>query len=261
VPRVVEEPPPSRPAYFWWLLANIVAACFAVLSWFICLQIFQHPENPRNYEILRKLKRLPELKRYKDLDAPTANSYTPRDLYKKFNGFDDALLARLNPALLRNYLTNFQKPLLLSYVEGNYKVESVRPLKETDFFTPGFVVRARAMVKPDEFTVAAPYPVIIEYLFPTADRAAFSWFKPEDMLTVTKAQNCAAVLHVSKVEVKDEQGKPEQILCVTVVPIVYGNYQVGEGRSFSLDPADSFKPGASFPLFKANAADVPVKTP
>ncbi|MGC4015274.1 MAG: hypothetical protein QM755_12270 [Luteolibacter sp.] len=250
MPRVVEEPAPRRPAYFWWLLANTLAACFAVISWFVCLQIFQHPEIPRNYEILRKLKRLPELKSYTDLDAPIANSYTPHDLYKKFNGFDTALLARLNPALMRNYLTNFQKPLLLSYVEGNYKVENVRPLNDNDFFTPGFAVRARAMVKPDEFTPAAPYPVMIEYLFPTADRAAFSWFKPEDMLTITKAQNCAIVLHISKVEVKDDQDKPEQILCVTVMPVVYGDYQVGEGRSFSLDPPALLKPGATLPLFK-----------
>ncbi|BCU78704.1 hypothetical protein [Luteolibacter sp. LG18] len=255
MPRVVEEPAPRRPAYFWWLLANILAACFALTSWVVCLNIFRHPENPRNYEILRKLKRLPELKRYKALDAPTANSLSPRDLYKKFNGFDDAKLARLNPALLRNYLTNFERPLLLTYVEGNYKVQSVRPLhddtsKDADFFAPGFVVRGRAMVKPDEFTPVQPYPVIIEYLFPTADRAAFSWFKPDDMLTVTKAQNCAAVLHVSKVEEKDDQGKPEQILCVTVVPIVYGDYQVGDDRVLSLDPPDHFKPGAKFPLFK-----------
>ena len=25
MPRIVEEPPPRRPAYFWWLLANALA--------------------------------------------------------------------------------------------------------------------------------------------------------------------------------------------------------------------------------------------
>lgn len=241
----MEEPPPSRPAYFWWLLANGLAICFAVFSWVICLHVFRHPENPRNYEIMRKLKRLPELKRYTMLEAPSATSLAPKELYRKFFGFDEAGQKRLNAALLRNYLVNFERPLLLTYIEGNYRVESVRPLGEKDFFEPGFAVRGRAMVKPDEFTEAAPYPVIVEYLFPTADRAAFSWFKPGDTLSVSKVPNCAAVLHVSKVTVEDEQ-----VLCVTVVPIAYGDYQVGAERSFSIEPPDFFKPGASFPVFR-----------
>ena len=243
--RILDEPAPRRPAYFWWLLANGLAVCFAVFSWVICLHIFRHPENPRNYEILRKLKRLPELKRYGMLEAPSAVSLGPKELYRKFFGFDEAGRKRLNEALLRNYLVNFERPLLLTYIEGNYRVQEVRPLGAKDFFEPGFAVRGRAMVKPDEFTEAAPYPVLIEYLFPTVDRAAFSWFKPGDTLSVSKVPNCAAVLNVSKVTVDDEQ-----VLCVTVVPIVYGDYQVGADRSFSIEPPDYFKPGASFPVFK-----------
>ncbi|OYV05908.1 MAG: hypothetical protein CFE26_09150, partial [Verrucomicrobiales bacterium VVV1] len=207
--RNLDEPPPRRPAYFWWLLANGLAICFAVFSWVICLHIFRHPENPRNYEILRKLKRLPELKRYSILEAPSAVSLGPKELYRKFYGFDDAGQKRLNEALLRNYLVNFERPLLLTYIEGNYRVEEVRPMGEADFFAPGFAVRGRAMVKPDELSPAVPYPVIIEYLFPTVDRAAFSWFKPGDTLSVSKVPNCAAVLHVSKVTVDGEQ-----VLCV-----------------------------------------------
>lgn len=245
MPRVVDEPPPRRPAYFWWILANALALCFALVSWVVCLHIFRHPEDPQNYEILRKLKRLPELKRYEMLEAPSANSLAPRELYKKFFGFEEGQLVRLNKALMRNYLTNFQRPLLLTYVEGNFQVEAVRPLQEGDFVKPGFIVRGRAMVKPDEFTAAAPYPVIVDYIFPTTDRAAFSWFKPGDMLSVSKVPNCAAILHVSKVQDKDDQ-----VLCVTVVPIVYGEYQVGDNRRLTIEAPDRFQPGAKFPLFE-----------
>lgn len=227
------------------MLANVLAICFAFVSWYSCLHIFRHPEEPRNYEILRKLKRLPELKKYEMLDAPPANSMAPRELYKKFFAFQDEQILRLNKALMRNYLTNFKHPLLLTYVEGNFQVEAVRPLKEGDFTTPGFAVRGRAMVKPDEFTAAAPYPVIIEYIFPTTDRAAFSWFKPGDMLSVSKVPNCAIILHVSKIQEQDDQ-----VLCVTVVPIVYGEYQVGDNRRLSIEAPDRFQPGAKFPLFQ-----------
>lgn len=243
--RNIEEPAPSRPAYFWWLLANGLAICFAVFSWVICLHVFRHPENPRNYEIMRKLKRLPEVRRYNMLEAPSATSLGPKELYRKFFGFDGDGQKRLNEALLRNYLMNFERPLLLTYVEGNYRVEAVRQLGEKDFFQPGFAVRGRALVKPDEFTEAAPYPVIIEYLYPTVEGEAFTWFKPGDLLSVSKVPNCAAVLHVTKVTEDDEQ-----VLCVTVVPIVFNDYQVGPERSFSIKPPEFFKPGATFPVFK-----------
>jgi len=245
VPRTVEEPPPSKPAYFWWGLANAIALCLAIVSWVVCLHVFRHPENPRNYEILRKLHRLPEIKHRELLSAPAAEALGPKDLYRKFFGLDERRTKKLNDALLRNYLTNFDRPLLLNYVEGSYRVEAVRPLEEKDFLQPGFVVRARAMVKPDEYTPPAPYPVVIEYVFPTAHQAAFSWFKPGDLLTVSKTPNCAAVLHVAKIV-----GGEEPMLCVTAVPIVYGAYQVGGNRSFEIGVPEKLQPGDKFPLFR-----------
>jgi hypothetical protein len=80
---VVEEPAPRRPAYFWWLLANALALCFAVVSWTVCLHVFGNPEMPRNYEILRKIGRLPELKRYTVLDVPNGNLLDPKGLYSR----------------------------------------------------------------------------------------------------------------------------------------------------------------------------------
>jgi len=247
VPRIVEEPPPSRPAYFWWTLANALALCFALVSWGTCLLVFRHPEDARNFEILRKLKRLPELKAYKSTDAPAANSLLPKELYAKYFGFNDKRIARINPALMRNYLMNFERAMLLNYVEGSYSVENVRPLKDDDFLSPGFVVRGRALVKPDENSPAAPYPVVVDYIFPTTDRAAFSWFKPGDTLSISKAQNCAAVLHVAKIKDHDED-----VLCVTAVPIIYSTYMVGDNHSFEIElpSSDQLKPGAKFPMFK-----------
>lgn len=246
MPRTTEDtPPPPKPAYFWWGLANLLALCAAVISWVVCLHVFRHPENPRNYEILRKLKRLPEIKRRELLNAPAADALDPKALYRRFFGFDGKGLTKLNDALARNYLTNFDRPLLLTYIEGSFRVDAVRPLEEKDFLQPGFVVRGRAMVKPDEFTPPAPYPVVIEYLFPTSNPAAFSWFKPGDLLTVSKVPNCAAVLHVSKLT-----GGEEPLLCITAVPIVYGAYQVGENRSFEIDVPEKLQPGDKFPLFR-----------
>jgi hypothetical protein len=245
VPRNIEEPPPRRPPYFWWLLANALALCFAVVSWMLCLDVFGNPENPRNYEILRKLGRLPELKRYTVLDVPNGNLLDPKGLYSKFFALTGDQVTRVNSQLMRNYLTNFERPLLLTYIEGDYQVEKVRELGKSDFLPAGFAIRARAMVKPDDFTKPAPYPVVIEYLFPTKEKATALPFNPGDTLEVKKSPNCAAIVHAERLLEGDEQ-----VVCLTAIPIAYGPYRVGDNITFEIEPPAEVRPAAGFPVFK-----------
>ncbi len=245
MPRTIKAPPPPKPAYFWWLLANLLALCFAAVSWFVCLSIFRYPEVPQNYEILRKLKRVPELKRYVVLDVPNGKALGPRDLYKQFFGGSPEERARVNGLLMRNYLTNFEKPLLLTYIEGKYQIDEVRPLTKNDFLSPGVVIRAQALIKPDEFTADSPYPVVIEYVFPTVDEVAARRFKIGDILEVSKSPNCAAVVHVDKARKDDDE-----VLLLTVIPIAYGPYQIGKTPPFNIEPPAEVRPGAGFPVFK-----------
>ena len=246
MPRIVEEPLPRRPAYFWWVLANALALCLAVVSWFVCLQIFGNPENPRNYQILGKLGRLPVLKRYTVLDVPNGNALAPKELYKRYFGYTEEQRVRANSLLMRNYLTNFDRPLLLTYVEGDYQVDKVKLLGASDFLSPGIVIRAQALVKPDDFTKPMPYPVFIEYVFPTHQTGAVSSFKVGDILGVKKSPNCAAVVHVSKIINDDEPA-----LLLTVIPIAYGSYQLGDTGSFQIEPPAKLRPTEkAFPVFK-----------
>lgn len=245
MPRPLDDPPPSRPQYFWWLLANALALCFAVISWALCLHVFGHPEIPRNYRFLEKIGRAPVLERYTVLDAPNVAALDPRDLYRRFFALDEGDRERLNVVLLRNYLTNFERPLMLTYIQGDYRVGQVRALDGNDFIAPGFVVRARAMVKPDDFTEAAPYPVIIEYLFPTTQVEMAGVLNEGDTLEVRKSPNCAAILHISRTLEDDEPA-----LLLTVVPIAYGPYRIDENTAFDIEVPEHVDPGAAFPLFR-----------
>jgi hypothetical protein len=245
VPRNVEEPLPRRPAYFWWLLANALAVCFAVVSWAVCLDVFGNPENPRNYEILRKLGRQPVLKKFTLTDVPDGNARSPKELYKWGFAYTQEERLRVNSLMLRNYLTNFDRPLLLTYVEGDYQILEVRKLGHNDFFNPGFVIRAQAMVKPDDFTKPMPYPVYIEYVFPTSQPEAANFFKPGDPLVVKKSPNCAAVVHIDTI-IRDDQ----QALLLTVIPIAYTTYQLGDTGSFQIEPPVELRPLAGFPVIK-----------
>ncbi len=249
VPRTVEEPPPRRPAYFWWLLANALALCFAIVSWMVCLNVFGSPESARNYLILEKLGRLPVLKRYTVLDVPNGNARVPKELYKYFGryyvAYNEKEREEANGLLLRNYLTNFDKSALLNYIEGDYTIKEVRKLGSGDFFEPGIAVRAQAMVKPDEFTKAMPYPVFIDCLYPTSQTEAVDSFKPGETLTFKKSPNCTVVIHVSQTVSEEDPA-----LLLTVVPIATGLHHIGDAEPFQIEPPVKLRPGSGFPAFK-----------
>ncbi len=243
--RTLEIPTKRRPAYFWWLLANILAGCFAVVSWAVCLHVFGRIEIPRNYEILAKLGRLPERLKFTAEEAPNGNALSPKDLYRKFFAMSEADAARVNGLLLRNYLTNSTNPLILTYIEGEYQVRASKVLGTGDFLDPGFVVSAQALVKPDDASAAAPYPVLVEYVFPTTETDAAVLFREGDVMDVEKSPNCASVVHVAKTKLDGEE-----TLLLTVIPVVSGPYVVGK-RTFNVTLPGTLRPRAGFPLLKS----------
>jgi hypothetical protein len=243
-PRPKPAPPRRRrPPIFWWILTNSLAACFAVLSWVGCLYLFTQPEIPRNYELLLKIGRIEELKPVTALDAPNGSSADPQTLYRRYFNLDKEKTALLNKKLLRNYMANSRKTLLNTYITGEYHVTSVRRLTPGEFFYPGFMVRARAFVQPDEFRSPGPYPVMIDYLFPTKAVTAADHFRAGDIMEINKIPNCATVLHA--VRTGDDL---EPLIHVTVVPIAYGNYQTPDGTTFGIEPPARIFPGTIFPL-------------
>jgi hypothetical protein len=246
-----KQPPPKKkrsPAYYWWALVNVVALCLAVLSWMLCLHVFQHPEIPRNYEILRKLHRVEPPKPLPAMEAPAGESADPRAFYRRYAGLSDDNLSTFNAALMRNYLMNLKEPNLIQYAEGDYQIQDVRELGPEDLFHPGFAVRAQAMIAPDEFTKPAPWPVVIEYLFPTDDLQAKSEFPKGAPLTVSKFPQCAMLLHVAKVA-----GEDTPIMVMTVVPIAFDPFEVDKEPKFKLKAPTELNPAGPLPVFKAEA--------
>ncbi len=215
------------------------------MSWIFCLHVFGNPEIPRNYQILKKLGRLPELKRYTVLDVPNGDALQASQLYSRYFGMSEEKRTNLNSLLLRNYMRNFERSLLLNYVQGEYQVTDVRKLTQNDFIHPGFAIRAQALVRPDDFTEAAVFPVVIEYIFPTQQTDAADHFELNDILEVEKNPNCAAVIHVSKTIVDEEPA-----LQITAIPIAYGPYRIGDDVSFKIEPPKELNPTSSLPIWK-----------
>ena len=240
----------KRPPIFWWILAIILAAAFAVVSWTTCLHIFNFPEKAENYLLLRKLKRLVPIRNFPPSETPDGDPASPKVAFKKFFPIEDRALEALNTRLKRNYLTNYKESKFVTYVEGDYRITHLRPLASTDFFHPGVAVRAQAFVPPDEaneLDEAVNYPVVLELLLPTDGEIGEPLFKAGDLLALSTIKHRTAVLHVTKLG-----GREDPLICLTVVPLSYENYRSAGGASLPLSPPDPLNLSAPFPVMGEN---------
>lgn len=237
----------SRPSIFWWTLAHLLAAAFAVISWTTCLYIFRFPERASNYQILRKLKRLTPITEFTPADSPEGDPADPKAAFKKFFPLDAGELDALNTRLKRNYITNFKEPGFLTYVEGDFRITDVEALTSADLFHPGLALRAQAVVELDERDGTADYPVVIELLLPTAEEPPGDLFRTGEVLSLARATHRAAVLAVTKLGSREEP-----LICLTAVPLAYEHLRDIDKQTLPLAPPDPLNVTATFPAMEVN---------
>jgi hypothetical protein len=246
----------KRLPYFWWILAHALALSTCAISWIVTNYVFNNPELPRNYAILQKMGQAPSPELVPVLKAPAGDSLKPESIYANFTKLSEpsqvARLTKMNSRAKRSYLKGYPAGEKVTYIEGNFRVISVRPLTRSDLFSPGFVVRAQAWVQPNLQHPAGPYPVLIEYMFPCKNRAAYSWFKPGDIMRIQKIPNCSAILHISHIGPADDP-----IINLTVVPLSDQEYAIGDSRVVTVTSPENLNLQAKMPLFDS----VPTKAP
>ena len=253
MPRPFDDPPPRRPAWFWWALANLLALCFAVTSWTLAMEIFGRPDVPHNYRLLLKMNRAPDFKAYSPKGAPEGRLFTPPEIYGWFFDMGDKGHARLNTLYRRNFMRNFDEPMAVTYVEGDFEVLATRPFGKEDFLPEGFAIRSRAMVRPDDFSPEAPYPVVVEVMVPTSDEAAAKRFEAGSRFSLSRAPNLWVVMHVGRYSQEDEP-----VVQVTVMPIGYGSLKAPSGRPVPLEVPEWVRPEGPLPLFDPESG-IPTK--
>ncbi|MFT5108960.1 MAG: hypothetical protein ACI9UA_004606 [Pseudoalteromonas tetraodonis] len=215
---------------FWWTMLIILLSLAAVASWTFCVFAFSYPEKPINYMVLQKFNKLEAPKSFSNSNAPRNRSYEARDLYDRFNEYEDRHFKEINSLLVRNYIENFiraERGFTMNMV-GKFSIEARRALGEDDLITSGTVLMARCVDFPD---------VSIEYILPGKPGSV-----PEELLKVgdildlgTKSRSRFApfnvVLHVSRQE--------SNLYCFCVVPIVYSKGQITRGVELTLAPPRS----------------------
>ena len=225
----------------------VLAACFTVLSWSLCLSIFNNPEQARNYKMLDILGRLPIHEAYTSQTAPKLGATTALQLRSQFLEIEQKEINTINRSLLRSYLKNFQDPVFSTYVKGTYKVISTRTLNHNDFITDGFAVKLRAYIQIDEYSKPSPYPIILELIFPTPYSKSHTGYHKGDTLEVNILPYFASMLHVSTIKKDDD----DDITIITAISLANQLKPPHQGP-FDLKPPKSVNIEAPFPLFKDN---------
>lgn len=218
---------------FWWSVFITILLGMATFSWFFSIYIFAHPEKPLNYRILTHLEKIEPPTSFSALTVPTGKFFDAKGIYTKYYGFGDSHLEVGNSLLKRRYLKNYKEEAPI-YVKGVFRISEVRQLTAEDVFPSGYIVRA----------TSREYPTVsIEYIFPcTAESTAETPapFTVGDDLSLDRTSTFASLLNAAKLH--------DDSFCFSLVPLVYGTYQVAGSGTLSLSPPKTLNMSGHWPL-------------
>lgn len=237
----------QKPPLFWWTLANILAFCLALSSWLFCLHVFNHPDIPRNYQLLKSIHRAPEILEFSALEAPKGSTADPKNLHAKYYNLSTEERNLLNRQLLRNYLANYKDTILNTYLRGQFQVMETRPLSNQDIISEGIVLQAQAYIQPDTYLPPTPYLVVIELILPNAPTRAAEQIHPGDMIEIDKSPHFTSILHAEVIERLGD----ESIVYLSAIPLVYEYpYTPPRGEAFYLSAPETLHLESALPVIK-----------
>lgn len=233
---------------FGWTVFILLLLALALTCWIGSFYIFGHPESPRSYAILKKLKKVDPPKRFELTAAPPGTFLTPQKLYETYSTYSRLELEKENAQLLRNYINNYgATKKLVPYVVGRFNILDSFELKPTDMFGSGVVALAQAVDSPQ---------VMIEHVY-TAEPKTVPLLRRMLQtgldIKLEKTLDLAAVLHIEKLY----DGR----LQFTVVPLLYGSYALKQASgTFSLEPPADLNLAAGAPIVSGNTLQEALKT-
>ena len=221
---------------FGWTVFILLMCGFAVACWIGTFYIFTHPEEPFNYRILAKLKRLDPPKRFELTAAPPGEFLPPDKLLTKFGAMTAGQLDEESKNLLRSYLRNYDHQVgKIPYVTGKFTVLDSFPMDPNKFMDSGSAVLAQSVEVPT---------IYIEHLFPasTEHLAAMQRTLTSGLgIELRRSYDLSTVIHI--------QDLGNGRLLFTCVPLLYGPYGTTQkGSGFQLDPPKTVNVKAGLPL-------------
>lgn len=213
-----------------WIAAIAVLIGLNAASWSFCMWVFGQPEHPMNYKLLSRLDKLDPIRGFRPVTAPRGKFHSAKDLYSQLFPFTETELRAYNGILKRGYLTNYKERDDVTYLSGEFRVESVQKMGEGDVFSSGYVIRGRSVAFPE---------VMLDLALPSDSAPETFPLGKGEVIQVLESAMCAALLHCARVN--------ETTMIFTAVPLVTREfaadldppflpkeYEFGSGATISL---------------------------
>jgi hypothetical protein len=230
--------PQRRDNLFIWTVFILLLMGIAFACWLGSFYVFGHPEEPRSYRILKKLKKIEAPHRFDVTKAPLGEFISPQKAYEKFSTLKSLELERENAELLRIYIKNYaESKKLVPYLRGKFEVMETRELTSKDLFPMGTV----ALLQSQDYQ-----QVVVEHVFPATGpnlEASKQLLATGLPFEIERTNDVTAILHVERLS----DGR----MLLTVVPLHYPSYgkKRGSGTFASEPPADLHVEGG-LPIWK-----------
>lgn len=186
-----------------WIAAIAVLIGLNFASWSFCMWVFGQPEHPMNYKLLTKLEKLDPIHGFLPFTAPRGKFNSAKDLYAQVYPFNESELRAYNGILKRYYLKNYIERDDVTFLSGEFLIESVQEMGAEDVFQSGIVIRARSTNFPD---------VVLDFALPSEETPDVFELSVGSTFRVEESQMCAALLHVERLK--------DTTMIFTVVPLV-----------------------------------------
>ena len=231
-------PPEGSDGLFGWTVVILLLCGVAVVCWIGTFYVFDHPEQPFNYQLLAKLNKLVPPKRFELTAAPAGEFLGPDKLLERYGAMTASGLQEESNNLVRSFLRNYDHQVgKVPYVTGKYTVLDAFPMTENQYFGSGVVALAQSNDVPTVY-VEAVFPGPKEQLA-SMQRVLVTGLG----LELRRSFDLTAIVHITNLG----GGR----LLFTCMPLLYSSYGQS-GSSFQLEPPAALYVKAGLPLVSNN---------
>jgi hypothetical protein len=231
-------PPEGSDGLFGWTVFILLLCGVAVVCWIGTFWVFDHPEQPFNYQLLTKLNKLAPPRRFELTAAPGGEFLGADKLLERYGATTAGGLDDESNHLLRSYLRNYDHQVgKVPYVTGKYTVLDAFPMSQNQYFGSGMVALAQSNDVPT---------IYLEEIFPAPKEQLAGMQRVLITglgLELRRSFDLTAVVHITNLG----GGR----LLFTCMPLLYASYGQS-GNSFQLEPPRALFVKAGLPLVSNN---------
>jgi len=231
-------PPEGADGLFGWTVVILLLCGVAVVCWIGTFYVFDHPEQPFNYQLLAKLNKLAPPKRFELTAAPSGEFLGADKLLERYGAMTSTGLLEESNNLLRSYLRNYDHQVgKVPYITGKFTVLDAFPMSESQYFGSGVVALAQSNDVPT---------IYLEAIFPASKEQLASMQRVLITglgLELRRSFDLTAIVHATNLG----GGR----LLFTCMPLLYSSYGQS-GNSFQLEPPPALFVKSGLPLVNNN---------